>query len=91
MTALHVVTVGAMGTLTINVMALTWARLARRDPAREVLPAWSTGLVALATLARVAADFGWVQPRALLWTAAGCWSVAYLLLLVLFARMPRRS
>lgn len=90
-TALHVVTVGAMGTLTINVMALTWARLARRDPARAALPVWSTLLIAAATLARVATDFGVADPRTLLLAAAGCWSAAYLLLLVLFVRMPRSA
>jgi uncharacterized protein involved in response to NO len=85
-TALHVITVGAIGTLTINVMALTWARLARRDPARERLPVWATGLIALATVARVLADFGIADARVPLLAAAACWSVAYLLLIVFFMR-----
>src|SRR5688500_6107487 len=55
--ALHLVTVGAMGTLILNVMALTWLRLARRDPAYARLPVWGTLLVAAAALLRVAADF----------------------------------
>lgn len=87
-TALHLLTVGAMGTLTVNVMALTWLRLARRDTARALLPRWSTVLIALATGARVAADF--TEARgAWLWTAAVMWSAAYVLLLVLFARVRR--
>ena len=90
-TALHVVTVGAMGTLTVNVMALTWLRLARRDPARAALPLWATLFVAIATMSRVAADFSVGDRSVLLWTAAVCWSVAYGLLLALFARTPRRS
>jgi uncharacterized protein involved in response to NO len=92
-TALHIITVGSIGTLTINVMALTWARLARRDPARERLPIWATALVALATMARVLADFGVADARVLLLAAAACWSAAYLLLIFLFAsaRRPTRS
>jgi uncharacterized protein involved in response to NO len=82
-TALHLVTVGAIGTLTVNVMALTWLRLARRDTARARLPLWSTAFIALATIARVAADAA--GEPALLGVAAGAWSAAYVLLLVLFA------
>jgi uncharacterized protein involved in response to NO len=89
--ALHVITVGSIGTLTINVMALTWARLARRDPARERLPLWATGLIALATVARVLADFGVADARVLLVAAAASWSAAYVLLIVLFTRGPRRG
>lgn len=87
-TALHLVTVGAIGTLTVNVMALTWLRLARRDPARAVLPVWSTALVAVAVVARVAADF---VPERGPWlaAAAGSWSAAYVLLLALFSRVRR--
>jgi uncharacterized protein involved in response to NO len=84
-TPLHLITVGAIGTLTVNVMALTWLRLARRDPARARLPVYATGLVAIATLLRV---FGNVQPVPLL-LAAACWSAAYLALLVVFARVRR--
>lgn len=90
-TALHVITVGSIGTLTINVMALTWARLARRDPARERLPVWATGLIALATMARVLADFGVADARVLLLAAAACWSAAYLLVLAFFARVRLRG
>jgi uncharacterized protein involved in response to NO len=88
-TALHVITVGSIGTLTINVMALTWARLARRDPARERLPIWATAFIALATLARVFADFGVGEPKAMLLAAAACWSAAYLLLVAFFVRTRR--
>jgi uncharacterized protein involved in response to NO len=90
-TALHLVTVGAMGTLTINVMALTWLRLARRDPARATLPVVATLLVAAATVLRVGADFALAERGILLWTAAACWSSAYVLLLALFARTRRAS
>ena len=74
--ALHLITIGAMGTLTINVMALTYARLARIDPARLRLPIAATVLIAAATVARLE---GWLL------VAAACWSTAYLLLLVCIA------
>jgi len=86
-TPMHAITVGAIGTLAINVMALTCARLARRDPARDALPAWSTLLIALATAARLAAD----GRPALLLFAAACWSLAWLLLLAYLARTRRRG
>jgi uncharacterized protein involved in response to NO len=86
-TALHLVTVGAMGTLTVNVMALTWARLARADPARLVLPSLATALVLLATVMRVAADSGTPHRGGWLLAAAFSWSAAYVLLLACFARI----
>ena len=84
-TVLHAITVGAIGTLTINVMALTWARLARRDPSREALPVAATVLVAAATAARLLAE----GRASWLLFAALCWSGAYVLLLALFAKLRR--
>ena len=86
--ALHLITVGAIGTLTINVMALTAARLARLDPARARLPVWATGLIALATLSRVLAD-GAEARTAMLWAAAALWAAAYALLLANLALVSR--
>ena len=76
--ALHLITIGAMGTLTINVMALTYARLARIDPARLRLPWVATAFIAAATAARLGNEIVF---------AAGCWSTAYLLLLVTVLRV----
>ncbi|HEX7054300.1 MAG TPA: NnrS family protein [Burkholderiales bacterium] len=76
--ATHLVTVGALGTLTFNVMALSWLRVRRRDPAREPLIAAGTMLIAAATLARV-----WLVHHA---AAALCWSAAFALLLAIFLR-----
>lgn len=85
--ALHLITVGSIGTLTINVMALTAARLARLDPAREMLPVASTVLVAAATAARVLAELAPVWRSAMLWAAAVCWALAYGLLLAQLRRV----
>ena len=86
--ALHLVTVGAMGTLTLNVMALTWARVARRDPARLAWTPAATALIAAATLARLAAERDAARGAAWLGIAAACWSIAFLVLLAGFASMP---
>jgi uncharacterized protein involved in response to NO len=80
--ALHLVTVGALGTLTFNVMASSWLLRARRAPENAPEIVWGTMLIAAAALLRVAGT---------LYAAAACWSLAYALLLWLFARTPRRS
>lgn len=87
--AIHLITVGAMGTLTISVMSLTYARLARRAPSRQAVPAWGAALIAVATAARLGADWDAAAARALLATAAACWSAAYLALFVSFFRMRK--
>jgi len=85
-TALHVITVGAVGTLVLNVVAMGALRDAGRDPSRAWLPAAGTLLVALATLARAAAAFGMGEPRSLLIAAALAWTGAYSILLVILAK-----
>lgn len=79
--ALHFITVGAIGTLTFNVMALAWLLRARRDPARSSIIVWGTVLIAVAVLARAAGEY---------YAAAAAWSAAFMLLLALFAASGRR-
>jgi uncharacterized protein involved in response to NO len=88
--ALHVITVGALGTLTFNVMAMSWTLKARPAPAGYAGVVWGTGLLAAATGFRLLGTF---QPQPWLLVAAGCWSAAYALLIVLFwrSRPPHRS
>jgi uncharacterized protein involved in response to NO len=88
--ALHAITVGALGTLTFNVMALTWTLKARQDPARAGLRIAGTILLALAALARMLAGSERFDAPVLLWIAAAAWSSAFALLLVLFVRQPPR-
>jgi uncharacterized protein involved in response to NO len=80
--AIHLVTVGALGTLTFNVMASSWLLRARREPGSGPETVWGTILIAVAAFLRVA---GFLD------AAAACWSLAFALLLLLFARTPRRS
>lgn len=89
--ALHAITIGSLGTLTLNVMALTWARQARVDPAATHVTVWATALIAGATVARAAADFPFADRQLALAAAAACWSAAYALLLVRMATLPRRA
>jgi uncharacterized protein involved in response to NO len=81
--ALHLITVGALGTLTFNVMAMSWLRQLRRPPERSRAIVSGTALLAAATVLRVLGGFH-AGPWLVL--AAACWSAAYLVLLVLFLR-----
>ncbi len=85
--ALHVITVGALGTLTLNVMAMTWTLKARQDPSGASAPVWATILIGAAALARVAASLGVYDPLVLLQLASLGWSSAFALLLVLLVRV----
>ena len=89
--ALHVITVGGLGTLTLNVMAMTTLLKARRDPARARLPLWGTLLIGAATLARALAGVGIFHPQALLNLAGLLWSTAFALLLAQLIRTARAS
>jgi uncharacterized protein involved in response to NO len=88
--ALHVITVGSLGTLTINVMAMTWTLKARSDPSAASFNIAATLLIAGATLARVLAAINVDQRTSWLLAASLCWSSAFALLLVHFARMRKR-
>jgi uncharacterized protein involved in response to NO len=83
--ALHVVTVGALGTLTFNVMAITMLARARRRPADEPRIVWGTVLIGAATACRVAAPLAGAPARDLLVVSAACWSAAFVLLASILA------
>jgi uncharacterized protein involved in response to NO len=83
--ALHILTVGALGTLTFNVMGATFLRKARRDPAAEPRLPWGTVLIGAATVSRVAATMAPAVSVELLVVAAACWTGAFLALSWLFA------
>jgi uncharacterized protein involved in response to NO len=94
-TALHVVTVGALGTLTFNVMGAAMLRRLRLDPADEPLLAWGTASIGVATVARVAAALAPAFRVELLLVSAACWTAAFIALAwlmagCLLAPSPRR-
>ncbi len=68
--AIHAITVGAMGTLTFNVMAGTVLQRARRDRAREPRLIAGTALIALAATLRILAAVDGGEPLPLLIAAA---------------------
>lgn len=88
--ALHIITVGALGTLTLNVMAMTWTLKAGEDPSHARLRVGATVLVGAAALARVLAGLGTFDAQVLFVTAAMLWSSAFALLLVLLVRLRLR-
>ncbi len=87
--ALHLITIGALGTLTLNVMANTLLLKARRPPAMEWIPSLATALIGVATVLRVAAAFGSSHAVDLLVLAAACWSGGFVIALWLVLRCVR--
>jgi uncharacterized protein involved in response to NO len=87
--ALHLVTIGALGTLTLNVMANTMLVKIRRVPAAASIPSYATGLIATATLFRVAAAFVNEHAVDLLIVATVCWSGGFVGVLWLVLRSLR--
>ena len=74
---LHLITVGALGTLTISVMLRIHYHAIRRQPPPSGVLMATLVPVAVAALARLAAGpVPWNAPE-LLWTAAAAWSLAY--------------
>ena len=88
--AIHAITVGGLGTLTVTVMARTRLTRARQDPARiRQIPA-AAGLMSAAAALRLAAAFLPVSPLLPLWAASLGWSLALLLLLRVLFTVPAR-
>jgi uncharacterized protein involved in response to NO len=89
-TSLHVITIGALGSLSIGIMARIHLQRIKQDPSRAPLVTAAIALIAIATLSRWAAylDHGVQVP--LLWAAAAGWSIAYLLLSVQLLSGPHR-
>lgn len=88
--ALHAITVGGIGTLTLTVMARTWMQRSGIQPARSRIMAMMTLLIAIAACLRLASGF--VPPGSavpLMFTAAFCWSSAFFLITTgVFLRYP---
>jgi uncharacterized protein involved in response to NO len=85
--AIHLITVGALGTLTFTVMATLWSAHARRSPASRAVIAAGTIAIATSTVFRLLGAF---VPGPWLLASAACWSAAFGLLLVVFWRQRRR-
>lgn len=77
--AVHVMTIGALGTLTFNVMAFATLSRARLDPAADARLPWGTALIGMATACRVGAAAAPAWAVDLYLAAAACWSAAFLI------------
>ncbi len=75
-TALHAITIGALGTLTLTVMARTRLQRTRRDPNSVPVIFLAVGLLSLAAVLRLAAGVVLPAIQAHL-GAAAAWSLAY--------------
>jgi uncharacterized protein involved in response to NO len=89
--ALHLITVGALGTHTLNVMANVTAARSRALPRRDDVLDAGTLLVAAAAALRLAAAFAPARAALLLDLAAGCWSAAFAALAWLLWRSRRAA
>src|SRR5690554_75171 len=76
--ALHLITIGALGTLSSSVMLrLAWQRSHRKPPpAGEVLPI--AALIAIAAISRFITGPSPFSSPILLWLSASTWALAYL-------------
>jgi uncharacterized protein involved in response to NO len=81
--ALHGITVGALGTLTLAVMARTRLLYRFRDANARPWIHPAAGLLTLAALARILPTLLDTDPQTWLLLSAACWSAAFLLLALL--------
>lgn len=85
--ALHGFTVGALGSLTIVMMARTASLRARRPLAGFGVITVAVLLLTLAALLRLAATPAFAWRGSLLWISAGLWMLAFCVLLVRLLRL----
>ena len=79
-TAVHVITVGALGTLAANVMVRVTLLQVKQYPSRIPQIVTMTGIMAIAAIARISADLS-LYREMLLAIAAAAWSMSFLLCL----------
>lgn len=89
--ALHLITIGALGTLSASVMLrLAWQRSHRTPPpAGEVFSI--AALIAIATISRFIAGPSPFGAPMLLWLSASCWALAYLWVTVRLLHLAKYS
>lgn len=88
--ALHLITVGGLGTLSTSVMLRLYCQRTRKTPPDTGWVAGITGLIAIACIARYLCGGTPFAHPLLLSTSAASWSLAYLLLAVFMLRLARQ-
>ena len=81
-TAIHAITVGALGTLASNVMVRVSLLHSKQYPSRIVQILLITGSMTVAAMLRISADFS-AHREIFLAISAAAWSTSYLLVLVI--------
>lgn len=76
---LHAITVGGLGTLSLNIMGRTWLFRPCVNPARVWVLVSASTLTSLAAAGRIAAIM--LPASNLNWLAAGAWSLAFIVVL----------
>ncbi|MDY3198559.1 MAG: NnrS family protein, partial [Pseudomonadaceae bacterium] len=88
--ALHLITVGGLGTLSTSVMLRLYFQRGFKTPPVTGWVLWTVGLIAVAVVCRfMAGDTPLARP-VLLSLSAGSWAAAYLSLAVLLVRLGWR-
>ncbi|MBK6618610.1 MAG: NnrS family protein [Nitrosomonas sp.] len=87
-TMVHAITIGALGTLSVNVMVRVTLLHVKQYPSRIPLILTITFLMSLAAIARICADFSG-QRETLLVLAASAWSFSMLLVLFILVNSSR--
>lgn len=88
---LHLIAIGALGTLSICVMTRIHRQRTKQDMSGGTLLIPAVILIAVATVVRVGVEPGLFQASSWLWTAASCWSLAYILTALQFVPAKRNT
>jgi uncharacterized protein involved in response to NO len=88
--ALHSLTIGALGTLTLTVMARTRAQRVRKDSGLPKMLYIAVGLVSVAALTRLLAGT-FLSGSIPYLLAAACWSLAFIILLGFLLYLGRQE
>lgn len=88
--ALHLITVGGLGTLSTGVMLRLYFQRSIKSPPTAIWVWLTSGLIALATVARFISGTHPFASPLLLSLSALCWSLAYLLLTILMLRLRQQ-
>ncbi|MDZ7736161.1 MAG: NnrS family protein [Gammaproteobacteria bacterium] len=89
--AMHVITIGALGTLSISIAARVHLQSIKAALERQYIFTTATILIALATLSRLLTIAWPASALALIGIAALAWSLAYLLLLKVLLSRPANN
>lgn len=86
--AVHIITIGAIGSLSISVMARLHYQKEVRSPPPNSLILFTLSLISVSALTRYASEILWAYSSPLLWVSATTWAVALFWLTSHLLRKP---